>query len=352
MNQGLFATVAVSPDGKAGVAYCNEKDNPWDIYISDPIGSPLRRYPDSHVSAHGISNFPKMRFSPNGKQLLLIRAGDSGSDESWLLPWPAGSGMPRQVMRKLPHEGGTPSFAWMPDSRDIIASTANHLFLADTRSDRLLQITQGTSDEESPAVSPDGSSLLFTQQTGDFDIVSMSLADGTTHGLIVTPRSESMPAWAARSDSLVYVSDRLGTDDIWLHTKDGPDRPLVTRASFAHDPPRLIWAPVLSPDGTRVIFVASANTSESRLYEASVAGGAPVRLVDASDTSNQLTGDWSPDGRQFAFLSPVPDGKTSLKIVRTSGGAVAQKLFEGMAYVVPSWSPDGKWIAYREENFN
>jgi Tol biopolymer transport system component/tRNA A-37 threonylcarbamoyl transferase component Bud32 len=352
-----LALVAVSPDGKAGVAYCSVKGEPSDLYISDPIGSPLRRYPDSHVTAHVTFNTPQIGFSPNGKQLLLIRAGDSGVEESWLLPWPAGSGTPRQVLRKLPHEGGTPNFAWMPDNRHIIAATANgisttwHLYLADIESDRLQQITQGTSVEESPAVSPDGTSLQFTQNTTDFDIVSMSLADGTTHGLIVTPRSESMPAWAARSDSLVYVSDRLGPEDIWLHTKDSPDRPLVTRASFAQDQPKWIYAPVLSPDGTRVIFVVVEKTGEQWLYEASVAGGAPVRLIDASDTSKaQFTGDWSPDGRQFAFRSIEPDGKSSLKVVRTSGGAVAKKLFEGMAYVVPSWSPDGKWIAYSDFN--
>ncbi len=353
MNQGLFATVAVSPDGNAGVAYYQEKNNPTDLYISDPIGSPLRRYPDSHVSAHGTSNFPKMRFSPNGKQLLLIRAGDSGVEESWLLPWPAGSGTPRQVMKKIvPHEGDTPNFTWMPDSRHIIAAIDSHLFLADTRSGRLQQITQGTSDDESPAVSPDGISLLFTESNEDYDIVSMSLADGTTHGLIVTPRDECMPAWAARSDSLVYVSNRLGELDIWLHTRDGPDRPLVTSASFAHDPPKWIWAPVLSPDGARVIFVATEKTGEIQLWEVSVTGGAPVRLVDASDKSTQFTGDWSPDGKKFAFIGSEPAGETSLKIVRTSGGAVAQKLLEGAAAIVPSWSPDGKWIAYRDEKFH
>jgi Tol biopolymer transport system component len=354
MNMGI---VAVSPDGKAGALYCINIVDPCDIEISDPIGSPLRAYPDSHVTAKNIFGTPQLKFSPDGKKLLLIRAGDTGADEAWLLPWPAGKGTPRQILKKLPHDAGTPIFSWMPDNRHIIVATASgnessrHLFLADTKSDSLQQITQGTSIEDSPSVSPDGASILYAENHFDFDIVSMSLKDGTTQGMIVTPRMEAMPAWAARGDSLVYVSNRLGPEDIWQHTKDGQDRPLVTRASFASDPPKWMFAPVLSPDGSRVIFVTVARTGETWLWEVSVAGGAPVRLVNASDKSEaQFTGDWSPDGKQFAYMSLEPDGKSSLNVVRTSGGAVQQKIAEQMDGVV-SWSPDGKWIAYSEFNF-
>jgi len=347
--------LALSPDGKAGVLLTKGADNIWDVYFSDPVGSPLRRYPSSQMSSHAIFNSPQMGFSPDGKQLLVLRAGDSGTEEYWLLPWPPGSGTPRQVMGKLPHDAGTPPFAWMPDNRHIVAATKNgvgaarHLFVADTQSSRWQQITQGTSSEDTPSVSPDGTFLLFAESNVDYDILSMSLVDGTTQALIETARSESMPAWAARADSLVYVSDRLGTEDIWLRPKDGSDHPLVTYARLT-DPTKFMFAPVLSPDGTRVIFDTVAKTGESWLWEASLDGGAPVRLLDASESSKkQWIGDWSPDGAQFAFLGGEPDGKLSLKVVRTSGGAVAQKLLDaGMG--VPSWSPNGKWIAYPDDS--
>jgi Tol biopolymer transport system component len=347
---------AVTPDGKAGVILFKGEDNLYDLYISDPIGSPLRRYSSSAVTSHAYFNHPQIRFSPDGKQLLLIRFGDKIGYEGWLLPWPSGSGTPRRVLSTLPHEG-TPQFGWMPDSRHIMAATVNgigttqHLFLADTRSDDWQEITQGTGMEATPSVAPDGSSILFAESNTDLDIMSMSIADGSARPLIVTARSEFHPAWAANADSLVYVSDRLGTEDIWLHTKDGQDRPLVTRASFPSDPPKWMFAPVLSPDGTRVIFVSVPVTNDSGLWEVAVSGGAPVRLLNSSESSKaQFTGDWSPDGSQFAFLTVEPDGGRLLNVVRTSGGAVGQKLTQVGVGGVPSWSPDGKWIAYSDAN--
>jgi Tol biopolymer transport system component len=349
-------TLALSPDGKAGVVLCKGDDDLYDLYISDPIGSPLHRYPSSQVASHAVNNTPRMKFSSDGKQLLLIRAGDTGVEESWLLPWPAGSGTPRRILSTLPHDG-TPDFDWMPDNRHIMAATVNgigttaHLVLADTRSNVWQQITQGTQSEGTPSVAPDGRSILFAESDDDYDILSMSLADGTTRPLIVTARSEYHPAWAGKADSMVYVSDRLGAQDIWLHTKDGPDRPLVTRASFPSDPPQWLFGPTLSPDGTRVIFAAMMTTGQCWLWEVAVTGGAPVRLLNTSESSKlQYAGDWSPDGRQFAFVANEPDGEISLKVVRTSGGAVAQKLADAMERV-PSWSPDGKWIAYIDSRF-
>jgi eukaryotic-like serine/threonine-protein kinase len=347
-------TLAISPDGKTGVLLHKGEDNLYDLYISDPIGSPLRRYPASLVSSKAIYNHPRLKFSPDGKQLLLIRAGDSGAEEFWLLPWPAGSGTSRRILTTFPHEQGTPPFDWMPDNRHIMAATTKglgatrHLYLADTRSNDWQQITQGTGYEDTPSIAPDGS-VLFAERNIDYDILSMSLADGTTQPLIVTARSENMPAWASKADSLVYCSDRLGTQDIWLHSKEGADRPLVTRASFS-DPTKYIFAPVLSPDGTRVIFTRVVMNGAGSLWEVSVAGGAPVLLLNTSNSNKQqFAGDWSPDGSQFAFLSIEPDGKVFLNVVRTSGGAVAQKLGEA-GYGLPSWSPDGKWISYSDDN--
>jgi len=79
-----------------------------------------------------------------------------------------------------------------------------------------------------------------------------------------------------------------------------------------------------------------------------VAGGAPVKLTSDVGKDTEFTGDWSPDGAQFAYVAIEPDGKDVLKIVRTSGGATPRTLVPDIGGDVPSWSPDGYWIAYSE----
>ena len=49
------------------------------------------------------------------------------------------------------------------------------------------------------------------------------------------------------------------------------------------------------------------------------------------------------------FLGLEPDGTSSLKVVKTSGGATTQKIGVHNASI-PSWSPDGKWIAYIDDD--
>jgi len=99
--------------------------------------------------------------------------------------------------------------------------------------------------------------------------------------------------------------------------------------------------------------------SELHLTHIAPAGSAPDRVL-SPDTIGDATRSkpgactashpaWSPDGKQFAFMSVEREGKNSLRVVRTTGGAASQKLVDGV-YGVISWMPDGKWIAYPDDN--
>ena len=63
-----------------------------------------------------------------------------------------------------------------------------------------------------------------------------------------------MPAWASKEPALVYVTDRNGAAEIWLHKPGQPDRPLVTARDFPPDTTQWFMGPSLSPDATRVIY--------------------------------------------------------------------------------------------------
>ena len=94
-----------------------------------------------------------------------------------------------------------------------------------------------------------------------------------------------------------------------------------------------IGPPILSPDGSRVVFRLSAPGGKDRLW---------VRPLDSTD-AQPLAGTedsgqpfWSPDGRAVAFFTPSGD----LKKVELSGGP-AQTLAEAQGNAGGAWSRDG-----------
>ena len=74
--------------------------------------------------------------------------------------------------------------------------------------------------------------MIFGESTGSYDIISVELANATVKPLLATERDELMPSWAAGKPLLAYLTDRNGPQEIWLHSDDNSDRPLVTARDF------------------------------------------------------------------------------------------------------------------------
>ncbi|HEY7854966.1 MAG TPA: hypothetical protein VIC32_00860, partial [Terriglobales bacterium] len=290
-----------------------------------------------------------MKFSPDGKKILLTLNSERGREEAWLLPYPADAAHPPHlVLGALPPHTGSPSFTWMPDSRHVIMSTppttgaAPQLWMADTAGSDIQQLTNGIDGYLYPSLSPDGSKLLVAYTTGDFDIVTISLANAVVTPLIAGTSDDDQPAWAAKAPAMAFVSDRSGVPGIWMHTEApggaNSDRPLETGLGLI--------GPTLAPNADRVIysdFRAGANAI--RLMISSTGGGRPIPLTSGND-GLEVAATWSPDGNQAAYMA-VRGQNADLMVAATSGQATPVRLRSDVSAAVPVWSPDGKWIAYQ-----
>ena len=112
--------------------------------------------------------------------------------------------------------------------------------------------------------------------------------------------------------------------------------------------------PVLSPDGSRMVFFSERDLFSIDLYLADAKTGKVLRkitetAVDPHFDSLQFVssaGGWSPDGKQFAF-GAISSGRPEVAIYDVDENRIVQrkKLSELGEILSISWSPDSRSIA-------
>src|SRR3954467_12821840 len=99
---------------------------------------------------------------------------------------------------------------------------------------------------------------------------------------------------------------------------------------------------VSSRDGDYAIFGLSADGDEHRLPKEKGDASAPAGLFFQPDPS------WSPDGRRIAFASRR-DGPSHIYVMRADGTGTRRVTNAAPADESPAWSPDGRLIAFTRE---
>lgn len=117
----------------------------------------------------------------------------------------------------------------------------------------------------------------------------------------------------------------------------------------------LAVSPVLSPDGSRVVYLSERDMLSIDLYLAEATTGRVIRklvntAVDPHFSSIQFissAGTWDPHGKQFA-IGAIAEGRPVLAIIDVeTGKRVREVPFPDLGEILnPSWSPDSRSIAF------
>jgi len=211
-----------------------------------------------------------------------------------------------------------------------------------------------------PALSPDGSLIAYFSEK-DFYFVDLYLADGNTgkpiRRLLESTYSSnyetyrfiySSASWSADSKLLAFAAKRDGRDDLVII--DPRRNKVIRRIRLPVDG---ITTPAWSADGSRLVF-SGLDGGISDLYTVDVAGGDLRRLTN--DRAADLHPTWSPDGRSIAFVTdrgPTTDFDAlrwetyKVALYHFDNGTI--ELLPGMdegRNVSPQWAPDGQSIAF------
>ena len=227
------------------------------------------------------------RFSPDGSQLLYTSFGN---------------GMPQVMLmdvatvqsRPLKQEAGTMSFAprFSPDGRWIVYSREKggntDIWQMDVATGAERPLVETAAIETSPGFSPDGRQVVFeSDQSGSQQIYVMP-ADGSGEPTRISfgEGSYGTPAWSPKGDLIAFTNQNGDKFHIGVMRPDGTEEKMLTE-SFLDEGPS--WA----PNGRVVMFTRQTPGGDGtpRLHSVDVTGR-NMRPLDIEGAASDP--DWGP----------------------------------------------------------
>ena len=101
--------------------------------------------------------------------------------------------------------------------------------------------------------------------------------------------------------------------------------------------------PDVSADGKWLVFASTRHTRNPNLYIQAVNGQTVRQLT--SDPGSEVQPSFSPDGKRIAYAADQA-GNWDIWIINFDGTEPVQITRSAAHELHPSWSPDGKWLCY------
>jgi serine/threonine protein kinase len=210
--------------------------------------------------------------------------------------------------------------------------------IAGVRSNPITAGVQFTASETGTLV------YLPGQLTMDIPLVWVD-QQGSSTPLKIAPRNWYNPMFSPDGTRLA-LEIRDGASDVYVHdVLSGTLQKLTTGATQDARP---IW----SPTGGGVAFASDRGSALNLYWQRADGTGGAYPLTESSQS--QRPGSWSPDGRYLAYEQENGETKLDLMIVPMEGndvtgwkaGTPIEFLKTPAVEADPMFSPDGRWIAY------
>lgn len=322
----------VSPDGLSFLACGAVKDGMWESWAVGTSGTPLRYLGESY----------DMSWSPDGQQVLYANANGD------IYVKPIAGGESRLL---LPSNGVLPRCPiWSPDGSRIRFVRDSRIWEITSNGGNLHEILPGMENSVLKYCgrwTPDGGLYIFLAANSRRSGFQIWALDERRSWL----RSANNEPTQLTSGPNPWYLPVISRDGRTLYAPSEDRQGELVRFTTGQFQPYLggISAELVdfSPNGT---YAAYVSYPDSTLWRVNRNGSGRIQLASLPPEAYARALHWSPDGRHIAFTENVA-GKEAIYIVPAEGGTPMRLLPEVMeSQSGPTWSPDGKRLAYWMNN--